>query len=73
MGFSGRGAEAGKALGIQTLRKEAQKKALCGTRPGSYLRKNLGADLGEETFRLRKIKCLEACGEARGSSEAGSF
>lgn len=33
----------------------------------------LGADLGEGTFRLRKVKGLEACGEARGSSEAGSF
>lgn len=42
MGSSGRGAEGGKALWVQTLREEAQKKALHGVRPGGFLRKNWG-------------------------------
>lgn len=72
MGSSGRGAEGGKALWIQMWGEEAEKKALHGMSPGDFLKRNR-ADLGEKTFRLRKIKCLEACGEAKGSSEVGSF
>lgn len=32
----------------------------------------MGADLGEETFRLKNISAVELCGERRGSSEGGS-